>query len=397
MSRLIGPLLLLAALLSAPSQPSAGSPIVIGLDADMSSVAAEGGEAIRRGAAIAIDEINEKGGLLGRKLALTVKDHRGNPARGVDNIHEFARDTNLVAVLGGVHTPVALRELEAVHQHGMPFLVPWAAGTSIIDNGFEPNFAFRLSVRDEHAGAFLVDQALSHGHSRLALLLEQTPWGKSNYEAMTNALKARSRPAPIVEWFNWGTDDFVSQIESFLRAKADVILLVANAPEGAALVRTLAALPTAQRLPIISHWGIAAGDFPALAGPALEKVRLHFLQTFSFFNPPEPERAVQVLNRSCRLFDRCDPVDMGPAVGVAHAYDLVHLLGRAIQLAGAADRGLIRDALERVRDYSGLTGNLSRPFTPGRHDALDSSNFQLGYFDGKRTIRPLKTIRRPES
>ena len=72
---------------------------------------------IRRGAHIAIEEINRNGGVLGRKLQLEVRDHRGNPARGVDNILEFSAMQNVIAVLGGLHTPVAMQELKTIHQH----------------------------------------------------------------------------------------------------------------------------------------------------------------------------------------------------------------------------------------------------------------------------------------
>ena len=90
-------------------------PIIVGLDADMSSGSANSGEAIRRGMALAIDVINRSGGVLGRPMRIVVRDHRGNPTRGIDNIEAFARTENLVAVVGGLHTPVALAELEAIN------------------------------------------------------------------------------------------------------------------------------------------------------------------------------------------------------------------------------------------------------------------------------------------
>jgi len=361
----------------------------------MSSVAAEGGDAIRRGALIAIHELNQEGGVLGRPLELRIEDHRGNPARGVDNIEILASDPNVVAVLGGVHTPVALRELSTIHQHGIPFLVPWAAGTPIIDNGFKPNFAFRLSVRDEYAGDFLVRQALAEGYSKPGLLLERTPWGESNRVAMRKAMRARSMVMPPVEWFHWGAGDLTSEIKALRQAGADVILLVSNAPEGAVLVRGMAGLQKRQRLPIISHWGITGGDFPSLTGAALKDVQLKFLQTFSFFNGYDPVRTEQVLSLHCRLFDICEPEEIGASVGVAHAYDLIHILGQAIELAGSTDRISVRDALESVRDYAGLTRHFDSPFTPHRHDALDATSFQLGFFDEGGVIRPIKTSKQP--
>ena len=55
-------------------------------------------------------------------------------------------------------------------------------------------------------------------------MLEQTPWGQSNENAITAPLIERSRPEPAVEWFNWGADDLISHLESFRNADADVII-----------------------------------------------------------------------------------------------------------------------------------------------------------------------------
>ncbi|MFT5445718.1 MAG: ABC-type branched-subunit amino acid transport system substrate-binding protein [Gammaproteobacteria bacterium] len=70
-------------------------PIYIGLDADLSKGAAQSGEAIRRGIVIAIEKINAGGDVLRRPLELMLRDRRGIPARGVDNIEAFAKQQDL--------------------------------------------------------------------------------------------------------------------------------------------------------------------------------------------------------------------------------------------------------------------------------------------------------------
>ena len=172
-------------------QPNSSDSVILGLDADMTSGSAASGEAIRRGALLAIEQINKDGGLAGRKVELVVRDHRGNPDRGVDNILEFSTMPNLLAVVGGIHTPVALQELKTIHEKKVLYLGPWAAGTGVVANGYEPNYVYRVSVRDEYAGGFLVDQSLERGFTRLGLLLERTGWGRSNFKAMTEALKSK--------------------------------------------------------------------------------------------------------------------------------------------------------------------------------------------------------------
>jgi branched-chain amino acid transport system substrate-binding protein len=365
------------------------SPVVVGLDADMSAGSAQAGEAIRRGALLAVEEINAAGGLLGRPLALEVRDHRGNPLRGVINMEQFAANPDLLAVLGGLHTPVALEELAVVHRERIIFLIPWAAGTGVVENGYDPNFVFRVSVRDEYAGAFLVNAALGAGYRRPGLLLEQTGWGRSNEKAMLQALAEHDLLVARVEWFHWGVRDMGPQVDRLLEAGADVILLVANAPEGAVAVDTLHRLPEDQRPPIVSHWGITGGSFFDLLETQGCLEGLYVLQTFSFLEPQLPERAAALFQRYHGTFPDVGTPRLAPAPpGTAHAYDLVHLLARAVKQAGTLDRERVREALERLEFHRGVMRDYAPPFTPDRHDALTADDFRIACFAPDRAIVP---------
>lgn len=356
-------------------------PVVIGIDADMSGGSSQSGEAIRRGAALAVAEINAKGGLLGRQLTLDVRDHRGNPARGMANMEAFSRMPGLLAVMGGLHTPVALEELDFVHQHRIIFLIPWAAGTRIVENGRDPNYVFRISVRDEYAGAFLIGKALEAGFERPGLLLEQTGWGRSNEQAMVRALADHGMKPVSIEWFHWGVHDMVLQVGRLVGSGADVVILAANAPEGVVAVRSMAALPPTDRLPVVSHWGITGGDFPQRVGGLLREVDLFFLQTFSFLAPPLPKRAEHLFRLYRETFsDVKRPEDIPAPTGTAHAYDLIHLLALAVERAGTLDRHAVRDALENLDHYEGVMRDYAPPFTPMRHDALNARDFMIACF-----------------
>lgn len=376
--------------LAPPVAAAQPAPIVIGLDADMSSGAARSGEAIRRGIVLAMDEINAQGGVLGRPLELLVRDHRGNPARGIDNILEFAQIENLAAVVGGLHTPVAMAELEAIHQHRIVYLGPWAAGTPIVANGFEPNYVFRVSVRDEFAGRFLIDAALERGFQRPGLLLWRTAWGRSNERAMNDALAQLGRGPAAIAWFNTGHQDFSDEIEALVRGGADIVMLVANPVDGLAAVQAIAARAEGDRIPVISHWGITGGDFHNKDPEAVAGVDLTFLQTFSFAAPPFPRRAERVHRAYCAAFKDCTaPENAISPVGTAHAYDLVHLLKLAIEKAGTTERTAVRAALENLGRFEGLMRDYDPAFTPDRHDALDASSFRLARYTEEGGIAPL--------
>jgi len=389
---MIGKALGVAALLLSTVAWSA--PIQVGLDADLSSGSARSGESIRRGVLLAMEEINQQGGVLGRPLQLIAKDHRGNPSRGIDNIEAFSQMDDVVAVMGGLHTPVAMKELKTVHNNQIPFLVPWAAGTPVIANGYTPNYAFRVSVRDQYAGEFLVKQATRQGHQKIGLLLERTGWGRSNQKAMTTALAKRELEPVAVEWFHWGDKAFLPILKGMQQAGAEAVLLVANAPEGKAVIRGVSEMPPTIRPKVFSHWGITGGDFFESVGGALSEVDLQFLQTYSFINPHNPDRAAALVEQYCQQFG-CDNTTT-PArsifapVGTAHAYDLIHLLAMAIERAGTVERQAVRDALEQIPEYQGLVRNYKPPFTADHHDALSGVDFRLARYDESGAIVPVE-------
>jgi len=181
------------------------------------------------------------------------------------------------------------------------------------------------------------------------------------------------------------------QIRTAVNAGADVILLVANAPEGVAAVTAMAALPRERRIPIVAHWGITGGDFCNRACQNLQQVDLVFLQTYSFLDPPFPERAKKVVQAYGRKFPKGrTPEDIFAPAGTAHAWDLIHLLALAVEKAGTLDRPAVRNAMEHLDPYPGLVRNYDPPFTPDRHDALTAEDFRLARYNDRGIIIPVR-------
>src|ERR671935_2018821 len=87
----------------------AADPIRIGHVAALSGASAQSGEAITRGLALAIDEINAKGGLLGgRQLELVQRDDESVPPKGLTAARELIFKENIAVMFGGIDTPVSL-------------------------------------------------------------------------------------------------------------------------------------------------------------------------------------------------------------------------------------------------------------------------------------------------
>src|SRR3989442_14397511 len=93
---------------SAAMPASAQETVKLGLVAAMSGQSAKSGEAIVRGISLAFDEINDKGGVLGKKVELLVRDDESNPARGAVAARELVQREKVAALFGGLDTPVSL-------------------------------------------------------------------------------------------------------------------------------------------------------------------------------------------------------------------------------------------------------------------------------------------------
>lgn len=352
---------------------------VIGLDADMSSVASQGGEAIQRGIELAINEINAQGGVLGKPLELEVRDHRGNPARGIANLKAFKKRENLLAVVGGVHTPVAIAQLPVIHELPLVYLSPWAAGTPVVKNGFQPNFVFRLSVRDEWAGKVILQEAKDDQCRSISLMLERTGWGRSNENSMTAASAELDLPIDSINWFNWKSTVLPDIVNNLASSNVECIAVVANTPEGVSIVRAVSDLPSEKRPRLYSHWGITGGDFIEQVGlETLSTVSLKFLQTIAFDAPKtaQGESLVQAY-----IDQYGDTKGHNAFNGVAHAYDLTWLLALAVKNAGDNDPANIQSSLEKIAYYEGAMKTYEYPFSAENHEALNANDYLLLRFN----------------
>ena len=105
-SRFLLPFLLLAASLAFAAEKK---PVYVGLDAELGFAGSTSAQSIRMGMLIAMEEVNQAGGVLGgRPLQLIERDNKSLPARSLVNLKELAAQPDLVAVFSGRYSPAVL-------------------------------------------------------------------------------------------------------------------------------------------------------------------------------------------------------------------------------------------------------------------------------------------------
>ena len=361
--------------LALPAQ--AADPIKIGLVTALSGQSARAGEAITRGLTIAIDELNAKGGVLGRKFELVRRDDEATPAKGVIAARELIFKEKVAVLFGGLDTPVSMAIVPIVNAEKMPFMGPWAAGTAITHNNGNPNFVFRVSAVDEIVDKALLQYAQKNFNTKKpGMILINNPWGESNEKGLTAALAAKNVKAAGIEKFENNDVDVVPQLTRLKEAGADTLFLVGNVGPSSQVVKSLDRM--GWKVPIASHWGPAGGRFTELAGPSAKNV--HFVQTYSFFGKQTPvgEKVLKAL--MAKYPDIKGPGDVTPAVGVANAYDAMHLVALAIQKAGSTGGDAIREGFYKIDSYDGLIKKYVKPFSPQVHDAINENDYVWTHF-----------------
>jgi len=364
-------------------------PVVIGLTAEFGVAGSHAAQSIEKGIVLAIDEINAAGGVLGgRSLILEKRDDRGVPARAIDNFTELAANRELVAVFCGRFSPVALEIQPLAARLRLPLLDPWAAADAITQSrGGDSSYAFRLSLTDTWAMETMLDHARARGFRNMALFVPNTGWGRSNEAAMLAYAKRNREIRHDTVWYNWGEVDFADRLAQARAKGAQALIMVANEFEGLPIVKQMAALPEASRMPIISHWGVLGGDFGAAMKPYQAQVDYSVVHTFSFSDRRDA-RAQLVAAGVKRLFG-IEVSQLRAQVGFAHAYDLTHLLAKAIARAGSTDRAAIHQALERLDAHDGLVRRYQKPFTPSRHEALERRDVSMARFDADGNLKTI--------
>lgn len=371
------------------SAPSGKAPVLIGFDGAYGQKTNTAPIAIELGARAAIEEINRAGGVLGgRPLKLVTTDNKGVTARGKDNFIELAQMTDLIAVMGGKYSPVSVEVLPEAHRLKVPLVSVWGSADNITDHHYRPSYTFRVSLKDEWGVEAMMRRiATTHKAAQACAFLPNTSWGRSADAVIKSKASRYKLNFAVVRWYNWGDTSFTEDYRRCLDNQGQALMFVGNEKEASILLKEMAALPAAQRLPVVAHWGTVGGVLHEMVGPALSQVTFEVIQTFSFLGNERPR--AKALAQWIHANSPYKTANAIPSpVGAAHAYDTVHLLALAVERARSTQGSRVRDALEKLPAFSGAVRDYKPAFTSTRHDALNKDQVLFVRVGADGTLTP---------
>ena len=123
----------------------------------------------------AVDDINAKGGLLGKQVELFVEDSQGKPPEGAKAVEKLITKDNVVGIAGEYHSSVCNAEIEVFHRYGIPFVIGSCWFDGLTAKGYPE--VFRTSVFNSKQAENIAGLIKANGIKKVAALVEDTDYG----------------------------------------------------------------------------------------------------------------------------------------------------------------------------------------------------------------------------
>jgi branched-chain amino acid transport system substrate-binding protein len=372
MKHMVPAAVLLAAALSAPSWAQAPETIRIGLIFPLTGGSADMGNSARVGAEVAVQEINQVGGYLGRPLQLVVRDDKADNDTGLQHAQDLVQKEKVAATLGFCNTGVAMKALDVFQSARSVLIVPCATGTAITaKHPAAGSYIFRTSARDQLQTQFLVDEIVKRGLNKVALLVDTSGYGDAGLKDLEAALgHAGLKPHAVVR-FKVGVKTLEEEMKQLKASGADALIGWTVGPEEGVI--SASRVNVGWKVPQFGPWGLSHASAFAASGGKVEGAAM--VQTVL----PNPflERNSTFMRGYAKISKEAP---IGSMMAAAQTYDAVHLLLRAMfdskgDLSGPA----LKKALENPSGvYRGVVTVYDRAFSPTDHDAISGNMLWLG-------------------
>lgn len=325
--------------------------ITIGLYASMTGAEAEFGRSTRNGVQLAIDEINQRGGVLGQRIRLVVEDTRGDSNEAANAVTRLIDREGAVGILGEIASSLSLAGGRIAQRRRIPMITPSSTNETVTQIG---DYVFRVCFIDPFQGAVMAHFARGlriDGRSvqRVAIFKDQ---GSAYSTGLADAFRRTfvRLGGEVVDEQSYRASDthFSAQLGSMLSHSPDAIFIPGYYTQVALIAREARGL---------GFRGLFLGgdgwDAPALyENDADALVGSYFSESFAPDHPLTDRGRAFVVAYRARY--GTDPNGLA-----ALGYDAAYTMVEAIRRAGSTDPGRIRDAIAATRGLEGVTGTIT--------------------------------------
>jgi branched-chain amino acid transport system substrate-binding protein len=252
---------LLAFAVMLPSLPaSAQGPIRVGASLSLTGTYAKLGNYQHEGYKLCAKQVNDKGGLLGRKVEFVVYDDQSTPATGVRLYEKLITEDKVDAVIGPYSSPITEAVANVTEKYKKVMVTPLAATTSIFKRPPDKkrNYIFMVISPAEVYLEGLVDIAAKRGFKTIVVVNEDTLFSKAAASGTVEMAKKRGMQVLLHEPYPKGNTDFSAVLTKIKALNPDVVAAATYFDDAVALTRQMKELDVNPRM-----YGVTVGgDLP---------------------------------------------------------------------------------------------------------------------------------------
>jgi branched-chain amino acid transport system substrate-binding protein len=351
LTAIIGTVLLSSGLCVRADAPT----IHLALTAPITGDYAEYGNNFKHSVEMAIDEINAKGGVLGRKFQLSVGDSKGDPKESATLAQKWTSDPTILAEIGDFTSTCCMASQPIYTRAGMIQLSPTASHTKFASGS---KWSFSISGTQYWEQPVMAALAMDKLKTKnIAMLYINNDWGTDTQKFFRENFEKRGGKIVASESYFAGDKDFTAVLSKLKQAKPDALFLAVMYNDGAMISQQREKM--GWNLPVMGSAPLYSPKLIELGGTSVNGL---FTNVMFFAKDPEPR-----IHAFATGFEQ--KYGNSPNFASALSYDCVYILADAIKRAGSVDRSAVRDALAATKGFVGMAGSIT--FTPDR-DAIKS-------------------------
>jgi branched-chain amino acid transport system substrate-binding protein len=316
-----------------------------------------------------VEDINKKGGVLGRQLQLVHYDDGSDASKANGFTKRLIDDDKVDVLVGGTTTGATMSAAPLVEKAGIPFIS--LAGAVVI---IEPvkKWIFKTPHTDRMAAEKVFEDMKKRGISKVALFTETSGFGGSGKKEAEGVAAKYGITLVANETYGPKDTDMSPQLTKIKNTAGVQAVFVIGLGQGPAIV-TKNYKQLGVNLPLYHAHGVASEEFIKLAGPAAEGARLPAAALLVADKLPANDPQKPVAQAYAKAFNEKWKTDVSTFGG--HAYDGLMIAVDAIKRAKSTDKAAVRDAIESTKGYVGTGGIVN--MSPTDHMGLDLTSFRM--------------------
>lgn len=314
-----------------------------------------------------VDEINAKGGVIGKQLELVHYDSGANPQKAVNFVKRLIQRDRVDLIVGGSASGETMAVIPEVQKAGIPF-ISLAGAVAIIDP--VKKWVFKTPHTDRMAVGKIYGDMQKRGITKVALISGSGGFDKSCRAQAHDLTGAYGMQIVGDESYGAKDTDMTTQLTKLRATDAQAILNCGFGTGPAIVTKNVRQLGI--DLPLYQSHGVASKKFIELAGDAANGVRLPAAALLVADKLPDTDTQKAVLMAYKNKFE----AKYGPVSTFGgHAYDGLMIAVQAIERAGTTDKAKVRDEIEKTKGFIGTGGVFT--MSPNDHLGLTLDAFKM--------------------